>query len=549
MPIPTPIPAPENFPIQWAVPEMAMLPFQQDRQHVPMPLTPLAAWFAANGFAVGASRALANYSIPMAFTVAHLNYYYYMAIAPNIPPEKMPEAEAAAQAALMPAVMSFRSRWEQEWLPELQTTWNEWTKFDLAGASLPRLLQRLDECQALFQRIWEIHFSLLVPAFVGFSEFREMYGQLLGGGDLDAYRLLQGFDNKSLETDRAFWDLSLRVAANPALAAIFRATSSGDLQSVLSGSAEGRHFLDDANAVLAQWGRRSDTVQELGDPSWTEEPRPLFASIKSFLDGGQDPTGRLAAMAAEREATVAAAREKLANHPAEVRGQFEGLLFAAQSCSYLQEDHNFWIDQRGLHEVRQVCLETGRRLVSEGKLTDRSDVFLFTLPELRELAAGTTSGAGIAGKRRAEMAHWASITPPPMAGTDYGPPPSNPVTRAIARMFGGPPPASEATVVRGNAGSSGTFRGTARLIMTIDDADRLAPGEIMVAPTTSPPWTPLFGIAAAIVTDTGGPLSHCAIVAREYGIPAVVGTGAATAMIRDGQEIEVDGDAGTVTLL
>lgn len=548
-PVPRPIPAPANFPITWESPELAQLPFQQDRQHVPNPMTPLAAWFAMNGFAVGATRAMAAYDVPMAFTVGHINYYYYMAIAPNVPPEEMPEHEARAQAALMPAVMQFRARWEQEWLPELQRMWADWASFDLGRASLPRLIQRFDECVAVFQRIWEIHFRLLIPAMVGFSEFRSLYEELFPGeGELDAYRLLQGFDNKSLEADRAFWNLSKQAESVPSIAATLRSSPLSELGAAFAGSEEGREFLREAAKVLAEFGRRSDTVQELGDPSWVEDPKPLFANVKALLEKGDDPNERLASMATAREAAVAAARERLASSPPEVRGRFEGLLFAAQNCSFLQEDHNYWIDQRGLHEVRQVCLAVGRRLCDEGKLAAPEDVFMFSVPELRELASGDGSGIGVARERRSAMAHWATVTPPPMVGTDYGPPPDNPITRAILRFFGGPPPASEQNVIRGNAGSSGTVRGIARLVMTLDDADRLGSGEIMVTPTTSPPWTPLFGIAAAVVTDTGGALSHCAIVAREYGIPAVVGTGTATAIIREGQTIEVDGDAGTVRL-
>jgi pyruvate,water dikinase len=101
---------------------------------------------------------------------------------------------------------------------------------------------------------------------------------------------------------------------------------------------------------------------------------------------------------------------------------------------------------------------------------------------------------------------------------------------------------------RGVAGSSGTVRGTARLVLTLDDIDRLAPGEILVTYATAPPWTPVFAIAGGIVTDIGGTLSHCAVVAREYGIPAVVGTRVATATIQDGQLITVDGTNGIVRL-
>jgi rifampicin phosphotransferase len=87
------------------------------------------------------------------------------------------------------------------------------------------------------------------------------------------------------------------------------------------------------------------------------------------------------------------------------------------------------------------------------------------------------------------------------------------------------------------------------VLRSLSEADRLEPGDVLVTEFTAPPWTPLFATAAAVVTDAGGILSHCAVVAREYGIPAVVGTGRATATIQDGQQIEVDGNAGLVRLL
>jgi pyruvate,water dikinase len=152
------------------------------------------------------------------------------------------------------------------------------------------------------------------------------------------------------------------------------------------------------------------------------------------------------------------------------------------------------------------------------------------------------------------MAKWQEVEAPLALGTDYGPPPDNPVSRAIGRffVFGVPPqPGDEERpdLLRGVPGSSGKATGTARVIVRLSDAGRLAPGEVLVTTTTSPPWTPLFAIAGAIVTDTGGALSHCAIVAREYGLPATVGTGNATNVIQDGQTVEVDGDAGLVRIL
>jgi pyruvate,water dikinase len=101
----------------------------------------------------------------------------------------------------------------------------------------------------------------------------------------------------------------------------------------------------------------------------------------------------------------------------------------------------------------------------------------------------------------------------------------------------------------GLAGSGGTVRGTAKVLNSVEEADKLTPGDILVAATTTPPWTPLFANIAGVVTDAGGILSHPAVVAREYGIPAVVGTAQSTSVIQDGQTIEVDGNAGVVRIV
>jgi pyruvate,water dikinase len=119
----------------------------------------------------------------------------------------------------------------------------------------------------------------------------------------------------------------------------------------------------------------------------------------------------------------------------------------------------------------------------------------------------------------------------------------------MARFWGGPPQEADAPgQLKGNAGSRGVASGEAFIAHSLSEATGLKPGQVLVATTTMPAWTPLFGIAAAIVTETGGPLSHCAIVAREYGIPAVVGAAGAMRAIEPGQIITVDGDRGIVLL-
>ncbi len=217
----------------------------------------------------------------------------------------------------------------------------------------------------------------------------------------------------------------------------------------------------------------------------------------------------------------------------------------------VHEDHNFWIDQRLFFHVRRIFLEFGQRLAQAGMLAAVYDVFYLTPDDLQN--GRSVPMTRLASERKAEMEHFSHMTPPPMLGTA----PAFEMTdggSAIRAMFKGElSPAntsnSEAGKVKGLPGSAGVVRGTARVIRSLAEAGKLQPGDVLVAVATEPPWTPLFATAAAIVTDAGGVLSHSAVVAREYRIPAVVGTGAATTTFTDGQLLEVDGNAGTVRVV
>jgi len=231
--------------------------------------------------------------------------------------------------------------------------------------------------------------------------------------------------------------------------------------------------------------------------------------------------------------------------------QFEGMLAAAQAATVISEDHNFWIDNMALHHLRAVLLAAGRRLVEDGTIAVANDVFMLDPEELRA-ALATPAGdlRETVSERLAQMARQRAMSPPPMLGTmPTAPPPDDPFTRLGLKFSGTPQASTAGGELRGASGSAGVVRGTARVIHSISEAGRVQPGDIIVTETTAPPWTPLFATVAAVVTKTGGVLSHCAVVAREYGIPAVVGTATATSAIADGQTIEVDGDAGIVRII
>jgi pyruvate,water dikinase len=409
------------------------------------------------------------------------------------------------------------------------------------------------------QRLWEIHFLLAFPMLLGISLFDDFYRDLFGDEDaFQAYRLLQGFENKTLESNQALWALSRRALAEPTVRRVVETHSADEMVRTLEKTTEGRAFLAELRIFLDAYGHRGDTWG-LRPPGWLEDPRSVLRNLKEYVkQPDRDLAAERAGLVEERERLLAEARERLAGYPRPVVGQFEGLLLAAQFANVLSEEHGFWIDFASMYEVRLVLLEIGRRIEAAGLLDAPDDVFLLTVEEIRAGITALAEGRrgedrrALVAERQAELERAAAITPPPVIGTPpAGPPPQDPIGRAIVKMFGGGPaaPSEVPSELRGSAGSPGVVRGTARVVRSLAEADRLQAGDVLVAEFTAPPWTPLFATAAAVVTDAGGILSHCAVVAREYGIPAVVGTGNATAVIRDGQQVEVDGNTGLVRVL
>jgi rifampicin phosphotransferase len=178
--------------------------------------------------------------------------------------------------------------------------------------------------------------------------------------------------------------------------------------------------------------------------------------------------------------------------------------------------------------LRRAVRARGRLLAAQGAIDATDDVF-FLLPDEYDEPTGDLRPAVAA--RRADHERWTGVAAPVVIGM---------TRRDVVRAIDG--------VVRGAPGAPGVASGSARVILDLGDAERLEPGDVLVTTMTSPPWTPLFGIAAAVVTDAGDAVSHVAIAAREYGIPCVVGTNHATLLLPDGASVTVDGDAGTVCL-
>jgi len=551
--LPSSIPLPPDFPVTWEHPGDEMLFWTPDSMHFPEPVTPLVdIWIQA--YNEGFYRASEELRLPIHALNRQFNSRVYIAIAPMVPPEEMEARGKLSEERLNAAMARFWDWWESELLPEVKEHLAYWEGFDLRNASLPALLAHLEETQARLTRLLHIHFLVAPPYLLAPSLFDELYQDIGLGSALEAYRLLQGFSNKTVSGDQALWELSRKALASPPLRSVLENNEPAGVPAAFEQSAEGQAFLADLDAFLEEFGHRSDILCELSDATWLEDPTTPIRDLQGFLAQlERDLPGEMKAQAAERERLIAEARAHLEGYPQAVVEQFEFLLKAGQAGIVIQEDHNYWIDQRCMYQVRLVLLEFGRRLTEAGMIDKNDDVFFLTPDELLVVAAALPRGdqRQLVAQRKAEMDKFRAIQSPPALGTmPPGPPPDDPMGRAIGKLFGPPPqPPAETDVLRGVPCSPGKVRGPARVVLSLAQADKLQPGDVMVAPTTMPPWTPLFASISAVITDVGGALSHAAIVAREYSIPAVLGTGTATSVIKDGQTLEVDGDAGVVRIV
>ncbi len=529
--------------------------WQQDKMHFPDPLAPMESAMIERAIGHGFSHGVRAYDAPLErMEVRTINGYQYQAMVPMTgTPDEMAAQGALAEAAIREALGRLDELWSEQILPEVRAHLVFWDTFDLERASRARFAAHVAQTWERLLRVWELHFEIVLPSYLAISEFDELYrGLFPDAGPLDSYRLLEGLPNMTVEVGQALWTLSRRAIASRDVHEVLVSRPAAEVLPALYATSDGRAFLADVEEYVDRYGRRADKWTIVA-PSWTEDPTPVIERLQDFvrLPESEAPAVTTQAAAAAREHAIAEARERLRDYPAQIAGQFEAMLAAAQSGLVISEDHNFYIDNMSIHHLRAVLLEAGRRLADDGAIVVADDVFMLTPEELQTALA--TPGAdlrAVVDERLTAIAQQRTIAPPPVLGAiPTEPPPDDPFTGLTMKFNGVPQAPANERELRGSAGSSGIVRGTARVIRSISESGRVQPGDIIVAETTAPPWTPLFATAAAVVTDTGGVLSHCAVVAREYGIPAVVGTGIATSVIADGQTIEVDGDAGIVQIV
>jgi pyruvate,water dikinase len=549
---PTAIPAPTDFPIEWSDPADEQLFWFQDVLHFPLPQTPLNATLFQTSFEIGASAAISQLSMPIAaLRTSVQNGYLYLGPVPVFDePEAMEQRFAEMQRLTMELGPTVLQDWRETFEPRVLELADGILAFDYAGSSTREVAAFVGTFKDALVEVWDVHMRVNIPTMNAVFGLEEFLGHILGEDAVpQARQLLQGFPNKSTEFGRALWSLTRWIRSTDGLAdAVLGARVRGGEVELGEHAAAGE-FHERFGAFLDEFGWRSDVFAEVGHPTWREDPSTPLTELKDYirLDDAADPFAAHERQAEERDALTAELEERL---PEEARPQFRGMLPMAQQYLPIAEDHNFTIDQKFSAVVRHGVLQLGDKLVADGAVGDREDVCYLTLEEIVDLGQGAdTSGlADLVRERRQAFLRQRTITPPPAIGTP--PPPDMPPDPLVTKFFGlGVQQDDDPTTVTGYPASSGAVTGVAKVVKTLDEAGKLEAGDVLVCRMTMPAWTPLFGVVGAVVSDSGGPLSHCAIVAREYGIPCVAGTQVGTSMIEDGMRVRVDGSTGIVQIL
>jgi len=382
----------------------------------------------------------------------------------------------------------------------------------------------------------------LGPGTVGLSVLEKVCRDWLGDEDLTLVFRLFAAQGGITDTQAGLdlWRLaSLAHESNEIESLMLSEITWGKVRPALERTEHGRRFLVAWDRFMSEHGHHCRGELELLNARWSERPDYILNLLRGYLRSADsaDPLANQQRLAEQRERLTLECRRRLKN-PIK-RWIFD---WALRNGRKVAVDRENWKNEavRHIASFRRVVLELGERLVRRGILRERDDIFFLEIPEVEPVASGAADFdvAERIAQRRAEYERNCRLTPPPVVVGRFDP--------HKHRM---PEVDTMATLLKGTAVSPGMATGKAKVILHTDDYQHVEAGEVLVAPSTDPAWTPYFLPAAAVVMDLGGILSHGAIIAREYGIPAVANVAGASRIIRTGQTIEVDGDRGLVRIL
>jgi phosphohistidine swiveling domain-containing protein len=450
--------------------------------------------------------------------------------------------------------------WHDETRPDLQRRIEVLRDVRVEALDDRALLEHWASVRSLLDDGIDAHFRLVPSIALARFELARACHDLLGWDEPRAFELLSGLSAMSTSPALALAELSRLAATRPR---VHELVQRADREAVSRLSREEPEFQAAFEHYQREYAARARRY-EVADPTLAETPELTLATVRDQLRLGYDGRGQAAANAARRSAVLAEARELLASRDEADGARFERALERAEAAHPVHEENEFFTLSVPLALARYALLEFGRRLASRGVVADPEDVFFLERDEV--LAAFETEGdlRELVARRKGERA-WVVAHPGPAT---YGRQPALPplsvlpaesrigletMLWAVDRIFAAAPSSQRqspgAATVTGIAASPGRYTGAVRVVGGEHEFEKIQAGDVLVCPVTSPVWSVLFSRIGALVTDSGGILSHPAIIAREFGIPAVVATGNATALLRDGERVTVDGDAGVVDLV
>jgi pyruvate,water dikinase len=523
-----------------------------DLTHFPRPTRPLNAMLWCDGNCRGSQWGAEQMCMPETkgqdWRIID-GYAYFTIIVTK--PEEIPQREKVFAERIKALLMDWDGEWQKamaKWMPVVE----EFRAFDRERASNLELWEHLEDFFVRIHYGWRpLHFYWMEPTFGLFIRFAEACQELLGMDieDPKFKKLCSGFPNRLFQVNRDLWQFGDR-AQELGLAELFLKTKDNkELLAALEESDAGRKWRGEFLDWLKVEGWRNIDLWDICSPSWIEDPSLPLRDIKQAIAKGG--TFALDAqreqLAKEREEVE---REVLAKVPAGQREYFERLMRVGQKAGVFSEEHNWYLDQQAAAIGRHVFLAVGNRLAQNGVIDERDDIF-FLFPDEMRKAMIVMERVNLRPYVKAHKEEWESyckLEPKVFYGDMANLPP---MAVRRASVISAPPRVKPelAADLYGATTASGVVEGTARVILNERDLDQLQPGEILVTVATSVPWTPAFSIVGGVVTNAGGSLSHAVLVAREYGIPAVIGTREATKKIKTGDRIRVDGDMNAVYIL
>jgi pyruvate,water dikinase len=493
----------------------------------------------------------------MAVPTEQLGFQYSPRVPANDDSEYAEKIGAYLGAVLPVYGANFPDWWRDRLVPEmtlnlkfLESKIDKWEEISLAEWAVI-----LEDAIDMLDRHWKIHWMLNFAQLSSTLALRATLEAALGGEITRKHEEILGrLQNSSADRN---WDaiellvaLKDEVKGDDVLLSAFANENGADILAALETTERGRAFIAEGlHAYQREFGWHAVWSHEFIYPSRFETPEPVLDVIKGYLESDYDHRPIVAHL---EEDIQAASVELLEGIP---EGEALEALRAANEINLkiapLTPDHHFYIDQGTHQHTRVVLICIGRKLVELGALTEPDDTIYLKYNELRYLIGDPENfdAKSIVAERRAVRAEQEKIRPPDFIGTAT----ESQLQFPYLSLWGFPEKLSFDTETKGRVEglgvSPGVIEGVAKVVSSPAEFDQVKHGDILVCQMTNPAWTPLFAIIGGIVCDAGGMVAHPAVMAREFGIPGVTGTGVATREIKTGDRLRVDGTNGVVEIL